>query len=108
MRSGFQQNRILATCTPPAQADLDQWRGNLLLLSDAPPWRMPDRSWTPAHRLDPHDEKGYVAFLKSLDARAELLDSLQSNKETASMTGSLKFGNIRDADGQDQPSLLMQ
>jgi DNA protecting protein DprA len=90
MRSAFQQNRILATFTPPAEANPHQWQGNALLLSDSPPWRMPDRSWISAHRLDSRDEKGYVAFLESLDARAELLDSLQSNNETASMTESLK------------------
>jgi DNA protecting protein DprA len=108
MRSAFQQNRILATCTPPAQADLDQWQGNALLLSDSPPWRMPDRPWIPAHRLDPRDEKGYVAFLESLDARAELLDSLQSNKETASMTESLQHDDRRNDEGQNQQSLLMR
>jgi DNA protecting protein DprA len=90
MRSGFQQNRLLATFAPLAEANANQWQGNALLLSDSPPWRIPYRLWSPALRLVPHDEEGYVAFLDLLDARAELLDSLQCSKETASIVESLK------------------
>jgi DNA protecting protein DprA len=86
MRSGFQQNRLLATFAPPVEANPNQWQGNALLLSDSPPWRMPDRPWRRAHCLDAHNEKGYVAFLALLEERAELLDSRQSSKETASMS----------------------
>ncbi len=101
MRSGFQQERLLATFTLPFQADPSQWQGNALLLSDSPPWRMPDRLWKPAFQLDPRNKKGYVAFLDLIDDHLGLLDSLQCSKETASMTESLCSSDMRDDNGQN-------
>lgn len=55
MRHAFHQGRVMAAFQPPSDAPEDEWSGNVLLLSETPPWRLARNAayaWQPSHRIE--------------------------------------------------------